>query len=188
MTRRYPDEILNHYKSVWDGEVEAIKPQRGRVHELPPDYHVLRFQPGKTHRTWIYATQCMSTPGDDERLELHIRSNGQHDEAVSLLSMTAHYHRTGARLGLGHSVNFGVSWVPGSLCSRGLISLPYLDGPRLEWMKYRARPVQFLWLIPVTPPEIDYKQKHGLDALETLFEESQFNYADPRRGSVVRKE
>lgn len=49
--------------------------------------------------------------------------------------MTAHFHRTGSALGLGHTVNFGRPWLPGSSCTHGLVSLPYLFGPELEWLQ-----------------------------------------------------
>jgi hypothetical protein len=48
----------------------------------------------------------------------------------------AHFHRTGSALGLGHTVNFGRPWLPTSSCTHGLGSLPYLDGPDLEWLHH----------------------------------------------------
>jgi hypothetical protein len=45
--------------------------------------------------------------------------------------------------------------------------------------------VQFLWLIPVTIEEVNYKKKEGLEALEQKFEENSFNYLDIYRRSVV---
>jgi hypothetical protein len=128
----------------------------------------------------------MSQPEDAERLELHLvtwEKKAIEHGLVELLTVVAHYHRTGRALGLGHTVNFGRPWLPGSRCTHGLISLPYLDGPNLEWL---AEPrIQFLWLIPVTEAEVRYKRQHGLEALEQRFEESQFNYLDPVRASVA---
>lgn len=102
---------------------------------------------------------------------------------VELLTVVAHYHRNGHRLGLGHTVNFGEPWLPGSACTRGLISLPYLDGEALEWLDEPR--VRFLWLIPVTDDEVAFKAEHGLDALEERFEAAAFDYLDPLRASVV---
>jgi len=133
-----------------------------------------------------YATRCMSQPEDEARLEIHLLTGREKEtdpELVELLTVTAHYHRTGTRLGLGHTVNFGRPWRPGSACTHGLLSLPYLDGPRLEWL---AEPrVQFLWLIPITAAELLFKKQHGLEALEERFEAAQFDYLDPLRPSVV---
>jgi hypothetical protein len=83
---------------------------------------------------------------------------------------------------LGHTVNFGRSFLPGATCTHGLISLPYLDGPRLEWLE-RPR-VRFLWLIPVTWQEVAFKIRNGLDALEERLEAAGFDYLDPQRASV----
>jgi hypothetical protein len=80
-------------------------------------------------------------------------------------------------------VNFGEPVLPGSLCTQGLISLPYLDGPSLEWL---AEPrVRFLWLIPITGREVAFKKKFGTEALEEQFEKRQFDLLNPHRDSVV---
>jgi len=105
---------------------------------------------------------------------------------VELLTVTAHYHRTGHPLDLGHTVDFGRPWMPGSSCDHALLSLPYLDGPDLENCEVMEREsVRFLWLIPITPQELKYKQRLGLEALEEVFERSRFDYSDPTRASVV---
>lgn len=127
----------------------------------------------------------MAQPGDSHPLELHLFSSEQDGGIVGLLYAVAHYHRTGAQLGLGHSVNFGRSWLPYSKCTRGLISLPYLDGPALEECHALGNEVRCLWLIPVTPAEVEYKHQFGLEALEERFERSGFDYLDPERSSVA---
>jgi hypothetical protein len=133
-----------------------------------------------------YATVCMSQPRDEDPIELHLLTHNEGprlESLVELLTVVAHYHRTGSRLGLGHTVNFGRPWVRGSLCSHGVISLPYLDGPDLEWLD--APKVRFLWLVPVTAAEVAFKREHGLEALEEAFEAAQFAFLDPARASVV---
>ena len=45
--------------------------------------------------------------------------------------------------------------------------------------------VRFLWLIPVTESEIQYKKRFGMEALEDQFEKTQFNFLDSLRESVV---
>lgn len=45
--------------------------------------------------------------------------------------------------------------------------------------------IRFLWLIPITEEELRYKKENGLEALENIFEETEFNYIDPFRDSVV---
>jgi hypothetical protein len=45
--------------------------------------------------------------------------------------------------------------------------------------------IRFLWLIPITAEELQYKKDNGVEALENKFEETEFNYIDPFRNSVV---
>jgi len=129
----------------------------------------------------------MSQPVDKKRLELHLFSPVQHEAHVELLTVIAHYHRTGNMLALGHTVNFGKPWFSGSSCDHGLISLPYLDGPSLEHLRTNnsEHDVQFLWLLPITKSERDYKKAHGIEALEQRFDDISVDYLNPTRQSVV---
>jgi hypothetical protein len=88
-------------------------------------------------------------------------------------------------LGLWHTVNFGRPWLDASACSHGFISLPYLDGPRLEDLNSEVASAKCYWLVPVTPAEAQLKQEQGTQALEGRFERASFNYIDPMRPSVV---
>lgn len=180
-------EIYEHYLSHWGRDVESLKFKKGPITALPDAFRVLRFPPRSERKMWTYATVGMSQSGDENRLELHMFAPEEREEVVELLVATAHYHRTGQSLKLGHSVNFGRPWLPGSQCDHGLISLPYLDGPQLEWLGSRDDGVKtrFLWLIPVTSGELAFARRNGRDALEEEFQKSRFNYLDPERRSVV---
>ena len=145
---------------------------------------VLEFAPA-ARKFWTYATCGMSRPGDELPVELHLFSPNQNRDLAELLTTIAHYHRTGSRLGLRHIVNFGRPWIEGSKCEFGLISLPYLDGPRLESAGFETHEIKFYWLIPITYKEKEFTTLHGLNALEKRFEEGTLNYLDPHRGSVV---
>jgi len=81
--------------------------------------------------------------------------------------MTAYYHR-GGKLGLGHTLPIGEPWLPGSRCDRLLASLPYPWGPELQTCHVGDRHVDFLWLLPITRQERDFKVANGLEALEAL--------------------
>jgi hypothetical protein len=179
--------IKQHYQSNWGqpGETCDFKVPVRREKELPEDFQVRQYGPTSERPEWTYATVGMSQPSDQIGLELHVFSETQSTEVVELLHFTAHFHRTGARLGLGHSVNLGRPWVRGSKCSFGLISLPYADGPRLENGFIQLKPVSFLWLIPITRAEREFKRTHGLEALEQRFEAASFYPPDPKRRSVV---
>jgi hypothetical protein len=55
----------------------------------------------------------------------------------------------------------------------------------LEWLETGSRKIRFLWLIPITRNEVEFKKARGLEALEATFEECAFNYLDPMRDSVA---
>jgi hypothetical protein len=177
--------IEEHYADVWKATPEACEFRSGPIGQLPSGFDVLRFPPHDGRKIWTYATRCMSLPEDENPIELHMFSPRQSSEVVEVLVATAHFHRTSAKLDLGHSVNFGRGWIDGSKCDHGLISLPYLDGPNLEVFRLGSKIMKFYWLIPITLAEVEFKKQHGYEALEVEFERSNFNYADPRRDSVV---
>jgi hypothetical protein len=180
--------IALHYQSTWRCAPTYCEwPDLAlRRSALPEGFAVLRFPPSDGTRPWKYATACMSAPGDEHAVELHMICDGPEDDCAAILTMTAYFHRTSAPLGIGHSVNFGRPWVAKSPCSFGLISLPYLAGPSLELCHLQdGEHVSCLWLLPITPEEASFKRQHGTDALEERFEASGFNYASPWRPSVI---
>jgi Suppressor of fused protein (SUFU) len=66
-----------------------------------------------------------------------------------------------------------------------LASLLYPWGPELQTCHVGDRHVDFLWLLPITRQERDFKVANGLEALEALFEERELRYWDPQRPSAV---
>lgn len=181
------ERIKSHYAGVWKNHPVERRWDRGPVGELPSEFCVLEFPPTKWRGMWTYATCCMSQPRDEACLELHLFSPQRCDSHVELLTVVAHFHRTGARLALGHTINFGRPWIVGSNCDHGLVSLPYLDGPGLENLSCEEDdcPVRCLWLIPITREEREFKKGHGLEELERKLEQSSFDYLDVHRPSVV---
>ena len=179
--------IMSHYQRIWHGPCLRRQWLHGSIGDLPQDFCVLEFAPSASRNRWTYATCGMSysTNTIEGGLELHLFSPRQDECLVELLTVVAHYHLTGSSLALGHTVNFGRPWLPGSICDKGLISLPYLDGPCLENLQCGSRPVRCLWLVPITGAEVEYAKKHGLDALETKFELASVDYADPMRASLI---
>jgi len=179
------ESIIKHYKKNWGVSGTARVWDKGPREELPEEFVVLEFAPTSKRSMWTYATACMSQPDDESPIELHLFSPQSSQAHVELLTAIAHYHRHDAQLDLGHTVNFGRPWMPGSQCDHGLISLPYLDGPDLENLSLDDIAVRFLWLIPITKNELEYKKKNGLEALEEEFDKQKFNYLDPLRDSIV---
>jgi len=188
----HTDTLSKHFEDWWGVAGKRIRVGEDPLWELSEDYAVLAFPPrirtdkkGKTWaREWTYATCGMSQPGDADCLELFVESPQETLNIVELLNMTAHFHRTGSALGLGHTLNFGRPWLPGSLCHHGFISLPYIDDPQLEHAHVLGKEVRILWLIPITREEREYKKKHGVEALEDLFQRSKFRFGDPSRPSM----
>lgn len=183
----FRNEIEEHYVTKWSNTPAVKKWDKGPVAELPHDFCILEFSPTPARNMWTYATCGMSQPSDAEALELHLFSPQQTEMHVELLTVIAHYHRTGQALGHGHTVNFGRPWLAGSACDYGLISLPYLDGPEIEHcpVQQGRQIVSCLWLIPITVAERNHKKIEGLESLERKFDEASLNYLDPFRFSVV---
>lgn len=180
----YSQLIEEHYTEAWSAPLDSVRLTQGPIAELPDCFGVLAIR--RTPEMIAYATKCMSQLIDSERIELHVLARADREASagiIEILTAVAHYHRTCAPLGLGHTVNFGKPWLPGSACAHGLISLPYLDGPSLEWLKEPA--VRFLWVVPITESELQFKKTYGQEALEVRLEESEFDYLDPLRSSVV---
>lgn len=182
----YLERVARHYSECWADPVEALRWPHGPIETARPEFRVLVIR--RAAGSFAFATLGMSAKGDPEPLELHVLVKPAHlrearASLTELLAAVAHYHRTERPLGLGHTVDFGVGWLRGSRCSRGLVSLPYPDGPKLEWMENPR--VRFLWLIPITPAEREFKREHGLEELERRFERRQADLLNPKRPSVV---
>jgi len=181
----YCELVARHYEQVWKNRGVLRQWQRGPLARMAPEFRVLELSPTETRNSWTYATVGMSDGMEEGAVEVHLLSPVASPLHVESLTVIAHYHRTEAMLGLGHTVNLGRPWLPGSSAAHMLLSLPYLDGPELEWARVNGVDVRFLWLIPITLAERDFKAANGLEALEQAFEKAQFNYLDPRRASVV---
>lgn len=183
----YRAALLAHYEHRFSASVWSRRWHEPPNSSLPPppaEFEVRKYK--RSEGTAVYATVCMSADDEPTPLELHIIAAD--DEAtgsrsVFLLTVTAHFHRTGHQLDVGHTVNFGEPWVRGGACSRGLISRPYLDGPKFE--REPRRGIRCAWLVPVTDREVNYKREFGLEALESKFEAMQIDALDWTRPSVV---
>jgi Suppressor of fused protein (SUFU) len=189
--RRSFRKTYSHYESIWGKTYTAHHHTKGPHWKLGPEFRVLEFPPQGGEDMWTYATVGTSVrpeAGYTHGLELNLHSPDAQAAHVELLTAIAHYHLTGEPVGLNHTVFFGRPWYPGSSCSYGLLSLPYLYGPKLEWLgePYDDSSTRFLWLIPITGAERNYVIEQGrAEELEQLFEQNSLNYLDPNRPSVV---
>jgi hypothetical protein len=180
------ERLQRHYEHIWSRPMEVCTFHAGPIHELPPDFRVLRAPPGAKRGLWTYATAGMSSGSRINGVELHLFSPRESLELVELLYAVAHFYCSGPGLGLAHTVNFGRPWIDSSRCEYGLLSRPYLDGPDLEDFADEEGTAKCYWLVPVTADEVRFKVRQGIDRLEVEFERCVFNYADPKRGSVVQ--
>jgi hypothetical protein len=149
-----------------------------------PRLRVAEFAPGPKTGLWMYATIGAWEARDDRRLEFLIAAPEQDLRHVELATMTAWYHSRHG-LGTGHTLPIGEPWLRGSSCESFLVSLPYPFGPDLEICHFPGGHIHFLWLLPITAAEREFKMKEGVEALEQRFESSALEYWVPDRASVV---
>ena len=184
-TYNYKELLLEHYKDCWETKPNEYTLIKGPMNKTNSNFSVLEFPVSNSRKMWTYATSCMSSFDDENPVELHLFSPIKHNIHIETLTAVAFYHLTDKKLWLNHTVNFGRPWLENSICNHGLISLPYLDGNSLECFHARNKTIKIFWLIPISISEVEYKKENGVDALEELFEQKQFNYLDPKRISVI---
>src|ERR1700761_1678973 len=179
--------LAEHVRRNFQGKViEAFTWEAGPIREQNPHFRALRIEPGEQSGVWTYASvgAWAATKDQGRGLEFIIAAPVQDPRAVELLAMTA-YSPQGRTLGLGHTLPIGQPWLPGSRCDHLLVSLPYPWGPDLQTCHVGDRHVDFLWLLPITQEERDFRAAHGLEALESLFDERELRYWDPHRPSAT---
>jgi hypothetical protein len=156
------------------------------MQSVDPQFRVLQLAPAGRDRLWHYVSigAWSATAGGGHGVEFILSTAMQTARAVELLAMNVYYHRED-HLGLGHTVPIGEPWLPGSECDHLLVSLPYPFGPRLQRCQVAERYVDFLWLVPITRAERDFKTAHGQEELEQQFEAAGLRYWEADRKSVV---
>ncbi|MBL8955162.1 MAG: suppressor of fused domain protein [Myxococcaceae bacterium] len=151
--------VLRHYSRFWS----APPLERGRFDV----FRIVSFGGA------VYATCGLSDAVGALELILEAPAAAATEPVVELLAAAARHHLEVDWLGVGHTLDFGRPWLPGSQCTHGLITLPRLDGlDRLE-----APAVRVLQLVPITAAEHALKMTDGLDALEERLEK--LDWADP---------
>lgn len=184
----YGHRVHRHVRDFFVGHETGVHAfDRGPIQQVLPGFHVIKANPGPLLGRPSYVSVGLGFPDAlyDEHFEfvtVAAEPSGRH---VELLAMTAHYHLTGERLGLGHTFPIGEPWVPGSSLDHMLVSLPYPFGPKLESLIADDHEVRILWLLPISNSEREYKKREGLEALETLFESAALEYWNPNRRPVV---
>lgn len=178
----YASNLIQHYESIWGHMHRRLFMTKGPIQDLPDGYQVGEFF-DDTKQLWIYAT--LNAADDRSGLEFHLIAPNADEHHVQTLSVLAHYGLTTDPLEVGHTLNLGEGWLADSVCDHLLLSLPYLYGKNLELFNHHEMNVRCLWVLPITRNERAFKAEHGLEALESKFEEHGIEFADPSRVSVV---
>lgn len=179
-----------HVRSFFEGhEVSSHAYERGPMPELAPNFRVLEVNPGPKLGLWSYFSNgaCDLSDGACGSLEFFICSEIQSPSMVEIVTMIGYYHHT-RTLGLYHTLPIGHAWVTGATCDHLLVSKPYPLGPQLEVCDRDSFHMHFLWLLPITKEEREFKAAHGIEPLELLFDEQKIRYWNPVRDSVVHAE
>jgi hypothetical protein len=183
----YP-ALVQHIQSFFKGHAcELLHAPPGPNQRVLPRLHVMRVGPGPRMPHWTYLTVGVWEVDRDSGggLELfHIVDRQDDEKNVLRLAMTAYYHH-GNHLGEGHTFPLGEPWEPGSALDHMLVSVPYTYGPDLEVCEVPGGHVHFLWLLPITRAEKDFRRTDGLDALEDRFEDGGLEYWNAHRRSMV---
>ncbi|WP_346009680.1 suppressor of fused domain protein [Streptomyces sp. SID1328] len=155
--------------------------------EVVPDLRVLVVEPGPRSDSWAFVTAgCWASMEKHGRgLEFVMTAHVRDQRFIELMAMIAYYHCGGHQLDLEHSMPIGEPWVPGSTCDHLLISLPHLHGPDLEHCPLPGGHARILWTLPVTTAEIEFRRRHGHEALEQLLDEAEIIPTDPFRASAA---
>ncbi len=66
-----------------------------------------------------------------------------------------------------------------------LFTTPYLWEDKFTDFNIEGEPVNFVLAVPISDKELEYKNKYGTDALETLFEKKSIDIFDIDRKSIV---
>jgi Suppressor of fused protein (SUFU) len=94
------------------------------------------------------------------------------------------YHNS-EHLGLGHTFPIGEPWLPESLCTHMLVSLPYPFSPDFEICCVEGEHIHIYWLLPITEAEKKLAVENSQEELEQIFEEQGLEYWKPNRKSLV---
>jgi hypothetical protein len=183
----YP-ALNQHVRGFFAGrQIEVFEYTADPVQRVLPRFRVVRVAPGPKSREWVYlSVGAWEADHDAEQgLEFLMVAPTDDGRIVELLAMTAYYHRD-FHLDLAHTFPIGDGWLYDSACDHLLVSLPYPFGPDLEWCRMQGGGnIRFLWLLPITEAENQFRHEHGLEALEQRFQETKIKFADPWRQSVV---
>src|SRR5688572_21166954 len=187
-TAAYAKYLHRHFEDHFDADGTRfnIADHNNQLHK---HFYVLEIPPNKRHNMYAYCTVGMSADRlDDNLTELFVYSPVASHELVEVLVRCATYHRNKLPLKTHQAIEIGQPWLENSQCDHAFVSLPYLDGKKLELFRFDGHIICCHWLIPITELEREYRLKYGHRALEKLFLKNQVDYLDPGRKCLVTGE
>lgn len=126
------------------------------------------------------------------RMELDFYCSEPREEDIATLRWVAHFpHDSKSWLGCGHTMPNGNPPAPfwGSTELDTLLFLPPIvkkDQTLPSELSLDGDPVHFLWLVPLTTAECNFKLTRGFDAMLSLFQEKRHPHVfDPKRKSYL---
>ncbi len=183
-------ELQKHIEGYFEGHIlEEV--QWGAASPYPVIEHVVVtvISPGPQSELWTYISRGASDPGvnDKRRLEFIIQAEEPDPRLVEVVGMSCYYHQS-VGLGVGFTFPVGEPVLPDSQLDHILVSIPYQFDSEFEECSNEDELVQFVWLLPITREEREFKVKEGLEALEQAFEDAEVPYWDAWRDSVISAE
>src|ERR1044071_8409766 len=179
--------LARHLQVFFSGhEVAIFAWPYGPIARIQPRFHVLRFAPGPRINLWAYCSVGAWEVGGEgvRRLEFCYLTALEAPRMVELLAMLTFYHHNN-KLDYGHTLPLGEPWMPGATHVHVLISTPYPLGPDFEHCHDGEAHAHFVWALPITAAEREFKKENGLESLEQKFEQVGLEYWDPQRPSVL---
>ena len=186
------DSILRHLEMFWSADrIDEVHWTPGHVGDRLPNLHIAKISPESKRDRWTFATvgAWYGTRDSNHNLEFLAVAKSEAASVMWDLALVAYYQAgPGAnRLDVGHTIPIGQGWVDGSPLDHVLITLPYLWGTKMENLVTDGRHIRLLWVQPIHAIEAEFRHKHGLEALESRFEEKRIDVLDPFRRPVVSR-
>jgi hypothetical protein len=117
-----------------------------------------------------------------------IRTWQQERLMVELLAMVASYCEREDDDGLhdGHTVPIGHPWIEGAAADHLYVNKPYFVSRDFAGLEIdHSFTVRFLWLVPITEREKEWRHECGQEAFEQWLEDHGVTPEDPARRSSV---
>lgn len=187
------NKVLEHYIRRWGKPITIHTFDSAEVSpSIRPLYIAVFSLPGDGLA--MYASIGMSRAGmlDSETNTIHyaeiFMGVYEHFESLpKIMAMLATYpHNEKTFVAPEHTIPLGMPIVQNSSLTSVLFAIAYFDPPWFRGLDVDGKHIQFLWVIPLTEREREFKTKTGWNALGQMFENEQVVIGDVFRESAIR--